>query len=360
MKKIYTLLTIVAVMSFGVTKNAIAQAPQPLAHYQFNETSDSLLVDRTDNGFDAWSNCDTCWEAAGYLDGCFHFDGHKAPLPADEMGMTSEEGTVAFWLLLPNNGSSINVIWWGAEYGGNTFGPENEMHMHVEGGPNSAWAGGEASLFIRDSVNATTYFLYSDPWDGGLGNTPSGQGILVNDSTWHHVAATWGPYYALYIDGQPVWDTSYYYGATYPLNKMCLGMTPNNTGRALHGYLDEFRIYDVALEAIDIADIYAWTDVENDKISGANDLSLRNYPNPVTENTTFRYELSAESTVTLEIYNQVGQLVRTLVSENQSAGIHTVPWNGCNDGGQALSSGIYMYRLQAGNKVQTKSLMIVR
>ena len=87
---------------------------------------------------------------------------------------------------------------------------------------------------------------------------------------------------------------------------------------------------------------------------------LGNYPNPFNPSTTIRYALSQDAYVTLKIYNVLGQLVATLVDEPQTAGYKSVVWNGRNDSGAGVASGMYIYRLVAGNFVQTKRTLLLK
>jgi uncharacterized Ntn-hydrolase superfamily protein len=81
----------------------------------------------------------------------------------------------------------------------------------------------------------------------------------------------------------------------------------------------------------------------------------QNYPNPWNPSTTIRYALPHTSFVMLTVYNTLGQQVSQLVNERQSAGYHDVILNG-----EGLASGVYYYRLQAGDFVQTKKLVLLR
>ncbi|HCV42924.1 MAG TPA: hypothetical protein DGH68_05535 [Bacteroidetes bacterium] len=93
----------------------------------------------------------------------------------------------------------------------------------------------------------------------------------------------------------------------------------------------------------------------------------QNYPNPFNPQTTISYSLPANSQVSLKIFSVTGQLVRTLQNGENSAGKHVVQWDGLNDRGNSVGSGVYFYRLQATPAngaftvfVQTKKLLMLR
>jgi hypothetical protein len=86
----------------------------------------------------------------------------------------------------------------------------------------------------------------------------------------------------------------------------------------------------------------------------------QNYPNPFNPVTTIEYTLSGHSNVLLKIYNLIGQEIITLVDETQNSGIHSVVWDGRDRSGQVVSSGIYIYRLQAGTDVQSRKMVFMR
>ncbi|MCP4582881.1 MAG: T9SS type A sorting domain-containing protein [candidate division Zixibacteria bacterium] len=81
----------------------------------------------------------------------------------------------------------------------------------------------------------------------------------------------------------------------------------------------------------------------------------QNYPNPFNPVTTFKYALPIDSDVKLEVFNVYGQEVETLIDERQSAGYKTVTWNAAD-----YSSGIYFYKLSAGNKTFTKRMTLMK
>ncbi len=89
----------------------------------------------------------------------------------------------------------------------------------------------------------------------------------------------------------------------------------------------------------------------------------QNYPNPFNPSTTIRYVLPAQSghsRATLTIYNQLGEVVRTLVNQQQGPGIHQVVWDGRNDSGEFVSSGIYFYQLRYGQYQETRKMIFMR
>jgi hypothetical protein len=73
-----------------------------------------------------------------------------------------------------------------------------------------------------------------------------------------------------------------------------------------------------------------------------------NFPNPFNATTTIRYSLPDQANVRLEVFNILGQKVKTLVNEPQAAGYKQVVWDGKNDQGDNVSSGVYFYRINAG------------
>jgi len=86
----------------------------------------------------------------------------------------------------------------------------------------------------------------------------------------------------------------------------------------------------------------------------------QNYPNPFNPTTTIKFELPSTSVVSLNIYNSLGQLVKTLISGNLEAGDHSYVWDGTNQYGTKVSSGIYLYKIIADNYVQSKKMILMK
>jgi hypothetical protein len=86
----------------------------------------------------------------------------------------------------------------------------------------------------------------------------------------------------------------------------------------------------------------------------------QNYPNPFNPSTVISYQLSAVGFVTLKIYDTIGREITTLVNERQEAGKHVVQWNGTNDKGRRVASGIYYYQLSTSGGTSTKKAVLLK
>jgi hypothetical protein len=92
------------------------------------------------------------------------------------------------------------------------------------------------------------------------------------------------------------------------------------------------------------------------------DLELhQNYPNPFNPTTVLKYSLPAVSDVKLAVYDLLGREVAVLVDDRKAPGIHEVTFDARRPGGQAtgLASGVYLYRLTAGNSTTTRKMLLV-
>jgi C1A family cysteine protease len=86
----------------------------------------------------------------------------------------------------------------------------------------------------------------------------------------------------------------------------------------------------------------------------------QNYPNPFNPATAIRYRLNNTVKVVLAVYNPRGEKIRTLVNHVQNAGEHTIDWDGTDDRGFPVGSGLYIYRITAGDKIDSKKMMLIR
>ncbi|MFH2035684.1 MAG: T9SS type A sorting domain-containing protein, partial [Candidatus Zixiibacteriota bacterium] len=86
----------------------------------------------------------------------------------------------------------------------------------------------------------------------------------------------------------------------------------------------------------------------------------QNYPNPFNPTTVINFALPQVSDVNIEVYNILGRKVVTLIDERMDAGYHSVNWNGTNSQGVSVASGVYFYRLTAGEFTQSKKMVLLK
>ena len=100
---------------------------------------------------------------------------------------------------------------------------------------------------------------------------------------------------------------------------------------------------------------------EEDVLPDAFALS-KNFPNPFNPTTTIQYAIPADGAgyVELVIYNINGQKVRTLVDETKDAGFYSVVWDGRNDTGESVSSGLYLYRIVSGSFIKIEKMTFMK
>ncbi|MDD3535219.1 MAG: carboxypeptidase regulatory-like domain-containing protein [Candidatus Cloacimonetes bacterium] len=102
-------------------------------------------------------------------------------------------------------------------------------------------------------------------------------------------------------------------------------------------------------------------EANSDALNAPLSTTLRgNYPNPFNPETIIHYSVKEKSPVNISIYNLKGQLVNTLVNEERIAGKHSVRWNGRDSNGHYVSSGVYLYRMSAGNYTSSKKMILMK
>ena len=101
----------------------------------------------------------------------------------------------------------------------------------------------------------------------------------------------------------------------------------------------------IVLDNLDLWNIAINTDA-GDSPTPVGFYLFQNYPNPFNPSTTINYNLAEDSDIMLKIYNSLGQEVKTLVNDFQTAGYNSAEWDGTDNFGELLSSGVYIYRIQ--------------
>jgi hypothetical protein len=98
----------------------------------------------------------------------------------------------------------------------------------------------------------------------------------------------------------------------------------------------------------------------NSEVAPATFELTQNYPNPFNPSTMIGFALPKESNVIVKVYDLTGKLVRSLVNENMAAGKYNVTWDGHNQAGQQVTTGVYIYRIEAGSFSATKKMLMLK
>jgi hypothetical protein len=124
-------------------------------------------------------------------------------------------------------------------------------------------------------------------------------------------------------------------------------------------------------EGLPVGDLYHWypneyqqwvTGIEevNTSTIPGNFVLEQNYPNPFNPETIINYSISKTTDVNITVFNALGQKVQTLVNQKQNTGNYKVNWNGKDNSGKIVSSGVYFYTLKAGNFTSTRKMILLR
>jgi hypothetical protein len=134
---------------------------------------------------------------------------------------------------------------------------------------------------------------------------------------------------------------------------------PEQNRRLTSGALLDLRM-ERDLKVIVGTEIYARLNSDGVPFSSLETTLRGNYPNPFARTTTVEYVLAEAQNVTIEVYNVLGQRVRTLVDDRKEAGMHQLRWDGTNRYGKRVGSGVYFLRLRAGDTSETRKAVLVR
>jgi len=116
-------------------------------------------------------------------------------------------------------------------------------------------------------------------------------------------------------------------------------------------YVDDFSIHSVGGYIVDNDD--PTTPVLQNALIG-------NFPNPFNPQTTIRFSTASNCPVTIDIYNLKGQLVKRLVDDSKAAGNHSVVFDGTDNNGRSVASGVYYYKMQAGKFRSTRKMILMK
>ncbi len=198
-------------------------------------------------------------------------------------------------------------------------------------------------LIQYGSDNVGIYETTQSTWAGG---------------EWYEIMVTFDYYSSdenikLYIDNQL--DASYKETRLLTINDQSIAIGGGNTSYwEFPGTIDEVLIHN-RLESSDIT-----TTVEENNLAPKEFKLSQNFPNPFNPTTTINYSLPKKEYVVIKIYNITGGEVKTLLKQEQSPGRYSIIWNGKDNQGKFLSSGLYFYQINAGKFEKTLKMSLVK
>ncbi|HVO72815.1 MAG TPA: LamG-like jellyroll fold domain-containing protein [Ignavibacteriaceae bacterium] len=331
---------------FMLAPLVLGQLPDPVGHWTFDEGSGETTADLSGNGNDGqiwsdgvfWSN-DTptgtgySLEFSGKTGGVYIGDPDTLKIVGDI--------TLAAWIKT----DSATENWQNIVVKGHGAG-ENVLRVDGNGHPTQIWCG---------SYDNTDHMVKS--WD-----------LTDELNRWLHVVGTYSTadgLWTLYLDG--VWNsqTEDATGAVTVNRGWAIGARAPDTSavmfpteRHFEGFIDDVRIYNVALTEAQVAELYTQTStaVEDKSDLLPSNFNLgQNYPNPFNPQTRINYQVPHTADINISVYNSIGQLVTVLVDEMKSPGNYSVSWNAKDQ-----SSGIYLVRMVSDNYSVTRKLTLLK
>ena len=150
---------------------------------------------------------------------------------------------------------------------------------------------------------------------------------------------------------------------TTPISLMVGQVLPGITQYNFKGVLDDIRIYNYALSYNTIQTLYDFVSDVEDELENQTPQQfnlVQNYPNPFNSQTNIQFEIPIDSKIRVEIFNILGQKVRTLLNDQKSPGYYSINWNGENDFGEAVNSGIYLLKLSTEKYSSAKKMVLLK
>lgn len=307
----------------------------PIAFYPFNGDAND------ESGFanhGSFRGVSPVADRAGRANSAFYFDGvdDAVSVRSNRLLNCRDEISVSFWLKA-------------AEF----FTRESYPLSH--GNWENRW-----KVSVTPGTNCIRWTIKTD---AGIVDLDS-KTALVRE-TWTHVTALYGgSNFDIYINGELDNHATFSGKIMTTSIDLTIGQVlPDNTLHNFKGVIDDVRIYDYALSAEEIENIYdksTHADLETGDLLPSVHWLHQNYPNPFNSRTTIRYQLKQAGHVSIRIYNALGHQVRTLVSRQTAAGVHQVLWDGRDDSGAQVASGLYFYEMTLPDFRDRRKLLILR
>jgi hypothetical protein len=224
------------------------------------------------------------------------------------------------------------------------------------------WLSDESSMAVIDIENRGTenwHVMLTQPCPIDSGHTYEIYFIAeVEDSKNIGVdfQSTTGDYAVHFWQGVTLTSDTYEYG---PVEFYCPVTDPSNEFKLAISEDDKSLFID-AIQVIDKNWVKNTTDVKGNLTATQNFKFLQNYPNPFNSCSEIKFELPQAVYIDLSIYNIQGQLVKTLVNEEKSKGSHSVIWDGTDEHDNAVTSGIYIYKMRAESFEMARRMLVIK
>jgi len=247
----------------------------------------------------------------------------------------------AIWML-GQNINEVGAYWQTQGYGTTSWPYCGEVDIMEHWGTNQNYVqsalhtpssyGGTTNLGGQYISNASTEFnIYCLEW------TPEQMIFSVNN----YVHYTYNPS----VQNSETWPFD---SAQYLLLNIAIEPSVTSSFIESEMEIDYVRVYEASMLSTQTQTVPVYFNV------------FQNFPNPFNPITTLKYDLPEDSFVEITIYDMLGNVVNNLVNRNQRRGYKSVQWNATNDQGQPVSTGVYLYRIEAGDYRQTKKMILLK
>jgi hypothetical protein len=266
-------------------------------------------------------------------------------------------------------------MFWNVSWGFPAFTPEDItlLENYLNGGGNLFIAGQDIGWDVFSSGGNSTFpaaqNFYHTYLDANYVNDASGimqmtgvSGDPITDGMNFPISYVYSPYPEVIAS---------YSGSSIPIlqytNSSKYGALRYDSGTYKTVYLGIGleQIGDPAQGRLLVRRVLEWfgviTNIQNGTAQPVTDFRLeQNYPNPFNPTTQIRFSIPARQHVTLTVFDVLGRQIATLVDEEMTAGWHSIQWDSRDQMGRPVSTGIYIYRLKAGEHQQNRKMMLIR
>lgn len=231
-------------------------------------------------------------------------------------------------------------------------GAPSEMYWRFFGPPVNAYIRQSPTQFsYTEKLDYTPLYVELDPLD-----LPDEIGVYAGDKCIG----------AVVVDNE-IMDINLYYDSAKANDEIQIALYYGAKGNPV---LQEFKVYDPAqsifvpanLQLSELGD-YGYISLRGDSDSSLNlnpVILKQNYPNPFNPTTQISFYISSDLPVALDVFNVKGQIVKSLCAADLTAGQHSFVWNGDNQAGSPVSSGIYFYRLTTPEGVLSNKMILMK